>query len=156
MSHAQQHKIRNVYCVRNLFLPKLCKILADHALRGSNPHAANHLSGESSAQIRRLDAHRKRHRGWSFGRKRRVERVQRNVVNRSDFTCDAVVIHRVDTVGRDVHIEQRRVRVARSIVQLKDSFHGDATEGQVFGELVVIDIENGQVGAEPMRKDLHG
>jgi hypothetical protein len=61
------------------------------------------------------------------------------------------VVHGVDAVGGDVHVEERGV-----VGELEDSFDGDAAEGEVFGELGVIDGERGQVGAEPFGEDFHG
>ena len=82
--------------------------------------------------------------------------MEGDVVDGGDFAGDAVVIHGVDAVGGDVHVEKGGVGVAGGVVELEDAFDGDAAEGEVFGELGVIDFENGQVGAEPVGEDLHG
>jgi hypothetical protein len=37
-----------------------------------------------------------------------------------------------------------------------DAFDGDATEGEVFGELGVVNGDAGSVGAEPFGEDVHG
>ncbi len=44
------------------------------------------------------------------------------------------MVHCVDAVGRDVHVEQRAV-----CAEVEDAFDGDATQGEVFGELLVVD-----------------
>jgi hypothetical protein len=62
------------------------------------------------------------------------------------------VVHGVDAVGGDVHLEE----VAVVWAEIVDTFYGDATEGEVFGELVIIGRDIGDVGAEPVGKDLHG
>jgi hypothetical protein len=36
-----------------------------------------------------------------------------------------------------------------------DAFYGDSAEGEVFGELVIIDRDVGDVGAEPWCDDVH-
>ena len=51
------------------------------------------------------------------------------VVDRRGFAGDAVVVHGVDAVGRDVHLEE--VAVARA--KIVDALNGDAAEGEVIG-----------------------
>jgi hypothetical protein len=36
-----------------------------------------------------------------------------------------------------------------------DAFYGDAAEGEVFGEFVIIDRDIGDVGAQPWRDYVH-
>ena len=72
-----------------------------------------------------------------------VERVQRQVVDGGGFACDAVMVHGVDAVGGDVGVEEGAVGVAGGVVELEDAFDGDAAQGKVFGELVVVDFESG-------------
>jgi len=83
------------------------------------------------------------------------KRVERNVIYRCRLAGDAVVVHGVHAVRGDVHIEERGFGVARSVVDLKDTFDGDAAQGEVFGELRVIDVEDWEVGAEPFGEDFH-
>jgi hypothetical protein len=66
------------------------------------------------------------------------------------------VVHGVDAVGGDVHVEECGVGVARDVVQFEDAFDRDAAQREVFGELGIVDIEHRQIGAEPMGKNLHG
>jgi hypothetical protein len=46
------------------------------------------------------------------------------------------VVHGVDAVGGDVHLEEMTVFSAEGV----DAFDGDAAEGEVFGELGVINF----------------
>ena len=79
----------------------------------------------------------------NFGQRSRGE--QGEVVDGGGFAGDAVVVHGVDTVGGDVHLEEVAVVGAEGV----DAFDGDAAEGEVVGELPVGDRESGQVVAEP-------
>ena len=83
--------------------------------------------------------------------KREIERLQRNAIDRRRLARDAVVVHRVDAVGGDVHLVERAVAGA----EIVDAFDGDAAQGQVFGELRVVDGKLGQITAKPFGKNLH-
>ncbi len=61
------------------------------------------------------------------------------------------MVHGVDAVGGDVHLEEVAVVWAEGV----DAFYGDAAEGEVFGELLIIDRNVGDVGAEPGGEDIH-
>jgi hypothetical protein len=66
------------------------------------------------------------------------------------------VVHGVDAVGGDVHLEE--VPVGLSIgggAEIVDTFYGDAAEGESFGELVIIDRDVGDVGAQPSGENIH-
>ena len=78
-----------------------------------------------------------------------VKRLEFNAVDGCGFAGDAVVVHGVDAVGGDVHLEERAVAGA----EIVDAFDGDAAEGQVFGELGVGDGEIGQITAEPIGQE---
>ena len=80
-----------------------------------------------------------------------VERGEGQVVDGSGFAGDAVVVHGIYAVGGDVHLEE----VAAVWAEGVDAFYGDSAEGEVFGELVVIDRDVGNVGAEPVGKNVH-
>jgi hypothetical protein len=110
------------------------------------------LGGEASAEVGGIDADGEWRRGGSGGGERGVECGQRDVVDGGGLAGDAVVVHGVDAVGGDVHVEER----AGGIGSWEDAFDGDAAEGEVFSELGVVDVERGQVGAEPTGQDLHG
>ena len=106
---------------------------------GRDGDVADDLRGEASAEGWGVDAD-----GKSVGRRglrqRRVELVQRQVVDGGGFAGDAVVVHGVDAVGGDVHVEERGFGVAGDVVDLEDAFNGDAAEGEVFGELSVVNV----------------
>ncbi len=82
------------------------------------------------------------------GGKRCIERLERDAVNGRSFAGDAVVIHGVDAVGGDVHLEERAVAGA----EIEDAFDGDAAKGKVFGELGVGDGEFGEIAPQPFGK----
>ena len=78
-----------------------------------------------------------------------IEGRERDVVDRCGFARDAVVVHGIDAVGRDVHLK------ARAAGRGEDTFDGNAAQGQVFGELGVGDGKLGKVGAQPLGEDIH-
>ena len=67
------------------------------------------------------------------------------------FAGDAVVVHRVDAVGGDVHLEEVDVVWAERV----DAFYGYAAEGEVVGELPIVSRDTRDVGAEPLCNDVH-
>jgi hypothetical protein len=154
MAHAEQHEVRDVDRVRDRFLPEFAEVMRDDALGGRDRDAADNLRGKASAQVRRLDADGERLGRRGLGQAR-IERVQRHVVDGRRLAGDAVVVHGVDAVGGDVHVEERGFGVAGDVVDLEDAFDGDAAQGQVFGELSVIDVQDREIGAEPFGKDFH-
>ena len=64
-----------------------------------------------------------------------VQRSQRQVVDGRRLARDAVVVHRIHAIGGDVHLEE--VPVAGT--KIVHAFDRDAAQGQVFGELAVVD-----------------
>ena len=81
---------------------------------------------------------------------------EREVVDGGGFAGDAVVVHGVDAVGGDVHLEE--VAVVLSVgadAEVMHAFYGDAAQGEVVGELPVIDGEFRQIGAEPGCENFH-
>ena len=52
---------------------------------------------------------------------------------RSRLARDAVVVHCIDTIGGDVHLEERTP--ART--KIEDAFDGNAAQRQRFGEFAV-------------------
>ena len=83
------------------------------------------------------------------------EGEERQVVDGGGFAGDAVVVHGVDAVGSDVHLEEGAVRRPVVAAEIVNAFDGDAAEGEVVGELPVGDSEGGQVVAEPLRENVH-
>jgi len=61
------------------------------------------------------------------------------------------MVHRIDAVGSDVHLEQ--VPVAGT--QMMHALDRNATEGQVVCQLPVRDGKCGQVIAEPFGENVH-
>ncbi len=74
--------------------------------------------------------------------KHRPNRLEWHVVERRRFARDAVVVHRVRTVGADFHIENGL------LARAGDALSGDADRRQVFGKAMVVDLEVNEV-ADP-------
>ena len=79
-----------------------------------------------------------------------VQRQQRHTVDRRGLARNAVMVHGIDAIGRDVHLKQ--VSTAHEFVH---AFDGNATQGKVFRKLPVVHFERGQVLAQPIRQDVH-
>jgi hypothetical protein len=71
--------------------------------------------------------------------------------DRGRFARDAVVVHGIDSIGGDVHLEERTL--ART--KIEDAFDGNAAQGQRLGKLAVGQGEAGHVGTNPLRKNIH-
>jgi len=61
------------------------------------------------------------------------------------------VVHGVDAVGGDVHLEEVTVVWA----EIMDAFDGDAAQGEVVGELPIGDRKCGQIVSEPAGENVH-
>ncbi len=157
VAHAEEDEVGDVDGVRDLLLAEGGEEVGDAAFGGGDVDVAEDLGGEAAAEGFGVgvdaDGEGVAARGGGEGG---VERVQGEVVDGGDLAGDAVMVHGVDAVGGDVHVEERACGVAGGVVELEDAFDSDAAEGEVFGELGVIDVEDGQVGAEPFGEDLHG
>ena len=57
---------------------------------------------------------------------------QRHTIDRRRLTRNAVVVHRIHAVRRNVHLKQMA-----ATGQLVHAFHGNAAQRQVFGKLPV-------------------
>jgi hypothetical protein len=64
---------------------------------------------------------------------------------------DAVVVHGIDAVGGDVHLEERTVPRTK----IEDAFDGNAAQGQRLGKFAVGQGEAGHVGTNPLGKNIH-
>ena len=72
--------------------------------------------------------------------KRHIKRPECYAVNGRRFAGNAVVVHGIDAVGGDVHLEERAVALA----EIEDAFDGDAAQRQIFGELSVVMESSGR------------
>ena len=113
--------------------------------------AAENAGGEAAAGIFGVDADGEDLLGRCMCGKGHLEGLQFDAVNGGGFARDAVVVHGIDAVGGDVHLEERTVAVAERI----NALDRDAAESQVFGKLGVGDGEFGQIGTEPPGENLH-
>ena len=80
-----------------------------------------------------------------------MQRLQLKTVDAGYFAGNAIMVHGVDAVGGDVHLVKRPVAFAEAV----DALDGDAAQGQVLGEFVVVDREFGEQAAEPCGKNFH-
>jgi len=153
MAHALQHEVGGIDRVGDGLLSQECEELGDLTRRGCDGDVAQDARGEASAEARRLgcDLDREGLRGGLRGGQRGIERGEREVVDRRGFARDPVVVHGIDSVGGDVHLEEVAVTGAKIV----DAFHRDATQGEVFGELTVVCRYSGDVGAQPFGENVH-
>src|SRR3984885_13032577 len=158
MSHAVEDEVRGIDGVRDLFLAEESEVFGDFACAGGDGYVANDLRGETAAEAFGFggDADGEglcdERANGEFG----VEGRERQIVDGGGLAGDAVVVHGVDAVGGDVHLEE--VAVGFSLggrAEIVDAFYGYAAEGESFGELVIIDRNVGDVGAEPVGENLH-
>ena len=129
------------------------EVLGDLAGGGRDGDVAQDLRGEAAAEVLGLgcDLHGEGLRGGLRGGKRGVERREREVVDGGGLARDAVVVHGVDAVGGDVHLEEVAVPGAKVV----DALDRDAAQGEVFGELAVVYGDAGDVAAEPFGENIH-
>src|SRR5512147_2317391 len=124
--------------------------LRDVFRRSRNLHVADDTRGVAGATLRVFDFDGENR---ARGRARSIAKVgsdwlQLLVINRGAVAGDAVVVHRIHAVGREVHV----VRGARTFTL--DAFDGDAGESQVVGELPVVGRDVNEF-AQPCGKDFH-
>ncbi len=156
LAHRQPGKVGGIHGVRDAFLFEQAEVGGDFRAREpvariADGDAAQHPRGEAPAGVFGLDAHREGLAGraglWQFKRKR----LQSQPIDRRRLARHAVVVHRVNAVGGDVHLVERAVARA----QIVDAFNGYAAQRQVFGELGVVDGQFRQIGAEPFGQYVH-
>ena len=152
MAHAQQDIVAGVDSVRDLLLPQRGKALDDDARGRRNPYIAQYPRRKSATEVFRLDAYRKS-RPRLGHRQRYIEWRKRQAIDRRRLPRHAVVVHRIDAVGGDVHFVERAADRRRNV---EDTFDGDPAQGQVVGKGAVIGGEAGEVGAEPGSENIHG
>jgi len=132
-------------------LPERREVVGDDALRRANRDTTNDARGEAAAQVLRLDADGKAYTGHVLrGCFAERERLQRHAIDRGSLARYAVVVHRVDAVGGDVHFVQRAAARGGKL-----AFDGDAAQGEVFGKLPVVHGEFRKIGAKPVGQDVH-
>ena len=132
------------------FCPKRREVFRQQALRRPHGDTAKDAGGKAAAEIGSFNANRKA--GPRYGRihgSGKEQRRQIEVVDGRGLARNAVMIHRVDAVRGDVHLEERTTAGRGEF-----AFHGNAAQGEVFGELPVVDRQLGKIGAKPMRKNI--
>ena len=152
MAHADEDEVGGVDGVRDLLLAEEGEVFGDATGGGADLHVAEDAGGEAAAEGLGggVDTDGKGGGGLGLGQGG-VERGEGQVVDGRGLAGDAVMVHGVDAVGGDVHLEQM------ALGEGVDAFDGDAAEGEVLGELTVVDGrgEGGEKAAEPVREDLH-
>ena len=110
LPHRQHNIIGRIDSVENRLLLQQPEPLRHHARRRRKPNIEQHPRREPPAQLRLFDRHRHGPCCDPRCRQTRIEQLQLEPVDRRRLTRNAVVIHRIDAIGRDVHLEQRPVR----------------------------------------------
>src|ERR1700733_9914095 len=157
MSHAVEDEVRGIDGVRDLFLAEESEVFGDFACAGGDGYVANDLRGETAAEAFGFggDADGEglvdERANGEFG----VEGRERQVVDGGGLAGNAVVVHGVDAVGGDVHLVEVAVGFSIRGAEGVDAFDGDAAEGEIFGEFVIIDRDVGDVGAQPSGENIH-
>jgi len=158
MAHAEEDEVGGIDGVGDLFLVEEGEVFGDCAGAGRDGDVADDLGGEAAAEAFGFGGNADgeglvdERADGEFG----VEGSEGQVVDGGGFAGDTVVVHGVDAVGGDVHLKE--VAVGLSIgggAEIVNAFYRDAAEGEVFGELVIIDRNVGNVGAEPRSDDVH-
>ncbi len=125
--------------------------ISDLTGAGREGDTAENLRGETSAEFGSFNADGERR--LRIDRRNRISQWrERQVVDGRGLAGDAVVVHRIDAVGGDVHLEE----VAIAGAEVVDALDGDAAQGEVVGELSVGDGEGGKIVAEPVGENFHG
>jgi hypothetical protein len=96
--------------------------------RGADGDAAQHPRRKPPASVLGLNAH-----GKGLGRRLglgqfEIQQWQRQAVDRRRLPRHAVVVHRIHAVGRNIHLIERAIPVAKRI----DAIDGNAAQGEVF------------------------
>ena len=147
LAHGEPGKVGGVDGVGDLLLLEQAEVGGDFragepVARVADGDVAQNAGGEAAAGVFGFDLH-----GEGLGRRVAAREARSraacscNAVDGRGFARDAVVVHGIDAVGGDVHLEERAVAGA----EIEDAFDGDAAQGQVFGELRVVDGEFGQI-----------
>ena len=105
VAHTEEDKVGGVDCVRDGLLTEGLKIVSNEAGCWGDFDAADDAGREAAAEVRGFNCDGQRFDGWDARGQRDVERGEGNVVDRGRFPGDAVVVHGVDAIGGDVHVE---------------------------------------------------
>src|SRR5208282_1559714 len=109
--------------------------------------AANFARSEARTQVRLLNVDGDL--GPALRRRQlRLDRPQRQIVECRSLARHAIVIHRVGTVGRDIHLEDGVVAFSGN------TFDRNARKGKFVRKPAVVDREVNEV-AQPMGRDFH-
>ena len=129
VAHTEEDEVRSIDGVADLFLGEEVEVFGDLASARSDFDVAQNLRREASAERWGFDANRKGFDGSPCWSRCRFQGGEWEVVDGGGFAGYAVVVHGVDAVGGDVHLEERAVVGAEGV----DAFDGDAAEGEVVG-----------------------
>jgi len=110
-------------------------------------NVANHSRGIPRAQIRFDDVDGKRFEMSRTGKMRR-DRLQIKVVDGRALARDAVVVHGINPIGRDLHLEDHGPAFTG------DALDGDARVSQILGESMIIHPQRDEL-TKPIGRNLH-
>ncbi len=126
---ASVHVVGGIDGVEDGLLFEQAEALGNDAGGGNDLHIPQHARGEAAAELRLLDGDGHWPSGGLCSRQVDVERLQFQAIDGRRLARDAVVVHRIDAVGGDVHFKERT-----EFAQIEDAFDSDAAEGEVVGE----------------------
>ncbi len=108
VAHAEEDEVAGVDGVRDLFLAEEGEVFGDVAGAGRDGDVAEDLGGEAAAEAFGVggDADGEGAVDEGADGELGVEGLEREVVDGGGFAGDAVVVHGVDAVGGDVHLEE--------------------------------------------------
>jgi hypothetical protein len=114
VTHAEEDVVAGVYGVTDLFLAEEGEVFGDFACAGGDGDVAEDLRGEAAAETFGVggDADGEGAVDEGADGELGVEVLEREVVDGRGFAGDAVVVHGVDAVRGDVHLEEVAVTFA--------------------------------------------
>ncbi len=149
MAHGVEDVVGGVHGVEDGLDAECGEAIFDDAARVTDRDIAEDAGGEAAAEGGLGDFDREG-RGGFRGREMGCERRKVERVDGGGFAGDTVVVHGVNAVGGDVHLED-----GGGIGGGGDGFDSDAAEGEVVGEGFVVNRDSGEKFAEPGGEDLH-
>ncbi len=133
MPHSQGDVVGSIHRVRYKFLLQQLESLLYRRGGWLDANATKGARSEAAAQIGSFNQH-----SDGFGRRQRhrkhsIERDQRQRIDRRDFPCDAIVVHSVDAVGGNVHLEKRAI----GRTEIEDSVDSDTAQSKRLGQFAI-------------------
>jgi hypothetical protein len=111
LAHGEPHEVRGINGIGDFLLLEKTEVGRDFCAgepvaRVADGHSAKDAGCEAATSIFGFDAHGEVLPGQRMFRKRYLEWLQFNSINRCGFTRDAIVVHGIHAVGGEVHLVQ--------------------------------------------------